>query len=75
MTAPSKSSSFIQGVSYNERTKVLTVYMLNGSAYTYTGVSRRTKDKVRWAGVRNGWSIGEAYNRLVKGQYLCAKVA
>lgn len=60
-------SGFIKSLSYDG--KRLRVEMRNGSEYHYPGVTPSIAREVI-----NAHSHGEAYNRLVKGRYIVAKV-
>ena len=67
-------SSFVDGIVYSEKRRELTV-IIRGIRYLYLNVSRRQRDNLRHSAVRLGLSIGEAYNKIIKGKYACLKLA
>lgn len=73
MTKPNYTT-WIDGISYSAKTKVLTV-VIRGTIYLYQNVSRRQRDNFRYSFARLGMSWGEAYNRMIKGRYACIKLA
>lgn len=57
-------SSMLDGATYDDQTKTLTVDFNNGRQYTLEGVPPET-----WEGLKTAQSAGQYFNQNLKGQY------
>jgi hypothetical protein len=63
------NSSTAEALGYDETTKILRVWFTTGNVYDYTGVS-----KIKFKNLLHASSIGEYFNKKIKGFYTYKKV-
>lgn len=64
-------SSVVQALDYDRSAKTMIVELRGGaSPYVYSGIS-----KYRYYELKNAKSVGEYFNRKIKGKYLSHKIA
>lgn len=63
------NSSTAAALGYDERTKILRVWFTTGKVYDYAGVT-----KTKFKNLLNASSIGEYFNKKIKGFYAYKKI-